>query len=96
MAHYVELETSRVCKRERVTLLRNVVQKDRVMTVILGTLHGHLTHRRLEVLGDSKAVLNWMNGSWEVKGDEHAVPVRGVVDQFVRWYFGWYISAESG
>ena len=22
----------------------------------------------------------------EVKGDEHAVPVRGVVDQFARWY----------
>ena len=27
-----------------------------------------------------------MNGAWEVKGDEHAVPVLGVVDQFVRWY----------
>ena len=46
------------------------------------------THRRLEVLGDSKVVFNWMNGAWEVKGDEHAVPVRGVVDQFVRWYLG--------
>ena len=29
-----------------------------------------------------------MNGAWEVKGDEHAVPVRGVVDQFVRWFLG--------
>ena len=29
-----------------------------------------------------------MNGVWEVKGDEHAVPVRGVVDQFVRWFLG--------
>ena len=29
-----------------------------------------------------------MNGAWEVKGDEHAVPVRGVVDQFVRWLLG--------
>ena len=38
------------------------------------------THRRLEVLGDNKVVINWMNGAWEVKGDEHAVPVRGVVD----------------
>ena len=27
-----------------------------------------------------------MNGAWEVKGDEHAVPVRGVVDQFVWWF----------
>ena len=29
-----------------------------------------------------------MNGAWEVKGEEHAVPVRGVVDQFVRWFLG--------
>ena len=29
-----------------------------------------------------------MNGAWEVKGDEHAVPVRRVVDQFVRWFLG--------
>ena len=27
-----------------------------------------------------------MNGDCEVKGDEHAAHVRGVVDQFVRWY----------
>ena len=27
-----------------------------------------------------------MNGDCEVKGDEHGVHVRGVVDQFVRWY----------
>ena len=46
------------------------------------------THRRLEVLGDNKVVINWMNGAWEVKVDEHAVPVRGVVDQFVRWFLG--------
>ena len=46
------------------------------------------THRRLEVLGDNKVVINWMNGAWEVKGDEHTVPVRGVVDQFVRWFLG--------
>ena len=44
------------------------------------------THRRLEVLGDNKVEINWMNGAWEVKGDEHAVPVRGVVGQLVRWY----------
>ena len=24
------------------------------------------THRRLEVLGDNKVVINWMNGAWEV------------------------------
>ena len=46
------------------------------------------THRRLEVLGDNKVVINWMNGVWEVKGEEHAIPVRGVVDQFVRWFLG--------
>ena len=46
------------------------------------------THRRLEVLGDNKVVINWMNGAWEVKGEEHATPVRGVVDQFVRWLLG--------
>ena len=41
-------------------------------------------HRRLEVLGDSKVVINWMNGEWEVKGDEHAVHVREVADQLAR------------
>ena len=46
------------------------------------------THRRVEVLGDNKVVINWVNGAWEVKGEEHAVPVRGVVDQFVRWFQG--------
>ena len=46
------------------------------------------THRRLEVLGDNKVVINGMNGALEVKGDEHAVLVRGVVDQFVRWLLG--------
>ena len=30
----------------------------------------------------------WMNGAWEVKNEEHAIPVRGVVDQFVRWFLG--------
>ena len=35
-----------------------------------------------------EVVINWMNGAWEIKGEEHAVPVRGVVDQFVRWFFG--------
>ena len=46
----------------------------------------HDEHRRLEILGDSRAVICWLNGMWEVKDDEHANTVRGVVDQFVRWY----------
>ena len=29
-----------------------------------------------------------MNGAWEVKNEEHAILVRGVVDQFVRWFLG--------
>ena len=36
----------------------------------------------------NKVVINWMNGACEVKGEEHAIPVRGVVDQFVRWFLG--------
>ena len=27
-----------------------------------------------------------MKGDWEVKGNEHTSHVRGVVDQFVRWF----------
>ena len=68
-------------------LLLNAI-KDHVTTVIPGMLHGHQIHRRLEVLGDNKVVINWMNGAWEVKGEEHAIPVHGVVDQFVRWFLG--------
>ena len=44
--------------------------------------------RRLEVMGDSKVVINWINGSWEVKGEEHTSPVREMVSQFVRFYLG--------
>ena len=46
------------------------------------------SHCRLEILGDSKVVINWMNGDWEVKGNEHDAHVRDVIDQFVRWYLG--------
>ena len=46
------------------------------------------SHRRLDILGDSKVVINWMNGDWEVKGQEHDMHVRGIIDQFVRWYLG--------
>ena len=63
------------------------VQKDHVMTAIPGMLHGHQTHIVVwRFSGDNKVVINWMNGAWEVKGEEHAIPVRGVVDQFVRWF----------
>ena len=41
-----------------------------------------------EALGDNKVVIIWMSGAWEVEGDEHAFPVRGVEDQFVRWFLG--------
>ena len=37
------------------------------------------THRRLEVLGNNKIVIFWMSGAWEVNGEEHVIPVRGVV-----------------
>ena len=37
---------------------------------------------------DNKVVINWMNGAWGVKGEKHAVLVRGVVDQFVPWFLG--------
>ena len=57
----------------------------RVKTVILGTSD---SHRRLEILGDSKVVINWTNGDWKVKGHEHNMHVRGIIDQFVRWYLG--------
>ena len=43
-------------------------------------------HRRLEILGDSKVVINWTNGDWEVKGHEHNTHVRNITDQFVKWY----------
>ena len=65
------------------------VQKDHVMTVIPGMLHGHQINIVVwRVLGDNKVVINWMNGAWKVKSEEHAIPVRGVVDQFVRWFLG--------
>ena len=43
-------------------------------------------HRRLEILRDSKVVINWMNGNLEVKGHEHNTHVRNITDQFVKWY----------
>ena len=43
-------------------------------------------HRRLEILGDSKVFVNWMNGDWEVKGYEHNTHVRNIIYQFVKWY----------
>ena len=46
------------------------------------------SHRRLEILGDSKVGINWMNGDCEVKGNEHKTHVRDVIGHFVRWYLG--------
>ena len=46
-------------------------------------------------LGDKKVVIHWMKGAWEVKGEEHAIPVRGVVDQFVRWFLGGAIRPRT-
>ena len=54
------------------------------------------SHRRLENLGDSKVVINWMNGDWEVKGNEHKTHVRDVLDQFVRWYLGGTFRPRNG
>ena len=65
-----------------------VERSNHVMTAIPGMLHGHQIHIVWRFLGDNKVVINWMNGAWEVKGEEHAIPVRGVVDQFVRWFLG--------
>ena len=48
------------------------------------------THRRWEVLGDNKVVINWMNGAWEVKGEEHACG--GSICAVV---LGWYFLAEN-
>ena len=42
-------------------------------------------HRRLEILGDSKVVINWTKRDWEVKGHEHNTHVRNITDQFVKW-----------
>ena len=42
--------------------------------------------RRLEILEDSKVVINWTNGDWEVKGHEHITHVRKKTDQFAKWY----------
>ena len=65
------------------------VEKDHVMTAIPGMLHGHQMHIvGWRFWGTTRLLLTGMNGAWEVKGDEHAVPVRGVVDQFVRWFLG--------
>ena len=63
-------------------MLLQTVRKDRETTVILGTLHGHQTN----IVVWKSWVIAWMNGDWDVKGDEHAVHVRAVVDQLVRWY----------
>ena len=39
-------------------------------------------------MASSRDMHTYIHTAWEVKGEEHAVPVRGVVDQFVRWFLG--------
>ena len=39
-------------------------------------------------IGDNQGCDQWMTAAWEVKNEEHAVPVRGVVDQLVWWFLG--------
>ena len=53
------------------------------MTTIPG-MYGHQMHIVvLEGLGDNKVVDQLDEWCWEVMGDEHAGPVRGVVDQYL-------------
>ena len=52
-------------------------------------------HRRLEIMGDSKVVINWMNGDWEVKGNEHNTHVRNIIYLFVRWYLSDTFSSSK-
>ena len=49
----------------------------------------------LEVLGDNKDVINWMNGAWEVKNEEHAIPVRGVVGPICAVVPGLVLSGQE-
>ena len=44
--------------------------------------------RRMEIIPDSRVVVCWVNGAWEVEGGERAEIVLDIVDQFVRWYLG--------
>ena len=53
------------------------------------------THRRLEVSGDNKVVINWMNGAWEVKNEEHAIPVLWCGGPICAVVPGWYSPAEN-
>ena len=39
-------------------------------------------------MGNNNVVINWMSDALEFKGEQHAIPVRGVVDLFVRWFLG--------
>ena len=65
------------------------MRKDRVMIVVLGMSHGHRTVIVVcKFWETARVVINWTNGDWEVKGNEHKTHVRDVIDQFVRWYLG--------
>ena len=79
----------------RVQTILQSTRKDRVMIVIHGMSHGHQTVIFVLILGDSKVVVNWMNGDWEFKGNEHTTQVRDVIDQFVRWYLSGIFDQET-
>ena len=53
------------------------------------------THRRLEVLGNNKVVINWMNGAWEVKNEEHAIPCPWCGGPICAVIPGWYFQAKN-
>ena len=53
------------------------------------------SHLRLEILGDSKVVVNWMNGDWRSRETSTLHKLRDVIDQFVRWYLEWYFSTKK-
>ena len=71
MACYAELETDAPVEREK---------RARDDSDPWNAAWSPDKHLRFEILGDNKVVINWMNGAWEVKGDEHAAPVRWYLD----------------
>ena len=52
------------------------------------------THR-LEVLGDNKVAINWMNGAWEVKGRRARYSCPWCGGSICAVVLGWYIPAEN-
>ena len=53
------------------------------------------THRRLEVLGDNKVAINWMNGAWEVKGRWACYSCPWCGGPICAVVLGWYFSGRE-